>query len=294
MLLLLSLGCPKSPELPEVDPVMVLEKGAEPRVPLRFSLKVGQKEQGAMTMKMSMGMEIDGNKLPMPAIPVMVMGMEMQVDRVRRETIDYSFWIASVDVQSEPGTPEEMGIIMRSSLAPMLGLSGEGWMTTRGQGGDFRIQLPPAASAQLQSMAAQMEQTINQVSAPFPEEPVGPGARWQTQTTVNQNGLSLVQTATYTLLEQHGNKIRLHSDVSSMVAPGEQSMTGLPPGTSLTALEVSMKGQGDSTFFLDRMFPEAASMHVGGTVSSRIESGGAENQFVVRLEMDMGMAGQKQ
>ena len=47
----------------------------------------------------------------------------------------------------------------------------------------------------------QMQQSFAQMGAPFPDEPIGVGARWTVNTLIAQQGMKVQQVATYELTE---------------------------------------------------------------------------------------------
>jgi len=278
---------------PTQDQVQLLDPGQAPRTPLRLHYQKGQLEQGAMTMKMDMQISMNGTPLPSPDIPTMVMGMSMRAEKIKRDFFDYSFALLWVDLKPSPDTPAELMIILQSNLQDLIGMEGTGRMDNRGQSLGEHFTLPKDASAQMKSLADQMQQSMSKVSSPLPESPVGLGASWQVHQETTQSGLPVHQTATYHLTKIEGDHIELDVDVTTQPGPGPYTMAGLPPDAKVTDLQFNMTGKGHTILELDRLFPLEARTTIGGTLQTTIEQAGQTIISKVDLSIDVGMVGEQ-
>jgi len=57
----------------------------------------------------------------------------------------------------------------------------------------------------------QMKGFVTQLIAPFPEEAIGPGARWEAKIPINSQGMTMDQTATYEAVSLEGERLTTKS-----------------------------------------------------------------------------------
>ncbi len=103
----------------------------------------------------------------------------------------------------------------------------------------------------LKSIVESMSSQVGNLSAPFPKDPVGVGARWTVRRQANLNGLVMDTTTRYTLRSRTGDRYELDFTQDAVSPPGAAALQGLPAGAqaSVTSFSVQSKGQisGDLT-----------------------------------------------
>lgn len=252
---------PKALPPPELT---LLEAGKPPRKELRLGAKLGHSEAMRMVMQMSIGMEMNGKKAPASKLPPMLMDMTLKVADVNDQRLRYDFVLTDTGVPAAAGTPPKLVRVLEQALATLQGMKGHAVVTRRGVTKEAKISMPGKANAQTQQIVQGMEQALQQISAPFPEEPVGVGARWKLVTPMHQNGVSLQQTAIYTLKKITGDRLEL--DVTlTQTAPKQKVQS--PIGVTVDLLSLSSKGDGDMTMKLDRLAPLTSQIAIDSAVS---------------------------
>jgi hypothetical protein len=252
-MLLLIVGCGKTEsEEPEDSDggdsttVKLLDAGAEPRTALRYKFQANRTEAIVMDMSMAMAMETGNQKQPETQVPVTRTTMIFDNKEVSPEgNLHYEFEIEQVEVLPTPGVNPMMVNAMKQQMSGMQGMNGSATVTSRGFTQDAEIKIPPGVNPQIRQSIDNMKQSMNQMSAPLPEEPVGRGARWQVTMPVETPAMKLKQVATYTLSEIQGDKVKLDVTIKQSAPPQEIATPGAAPGTK-TSLE-SLKSSGEAT-----------------------------------------------
>jgi hypothetical protein len=226
--------------------VKLIEAGAEPRSVLRYHLKAGDKQTVLMTVKVKMDMQLPpatpgGTPRAMPAIPAITIPMDMTVQSVAANgDITYESVMGEAVIKEEPGTPPEVVQGMKTALTAMKGVSSTGVMSSRGVSKKLDIKTPTGVDPQARQMMDQMKEGTSNLSVPFPEEPVGVGAKWESKKINKVQAMSVEQTGTYELVSLDGDKVgakfNLEFSAAGQKTPAPQTanlqMTGQATGTA--------------------------------------------------------------
>ncbi|MEY4917960.1 MAG: hypothetical protein RL616_1873, partial [Verrucomicrobiota bacterium] len=128
------------------SPVKLLNAGSEPRKVLRLHPAVGDKQTTTMTMKMAMTMSAGGETMPAMDLPAMVMTMEVAVKDVSTNgEISYTVLYSEADTEAGKDAKSAASAALKSSMAGLRGMSGEGKMSDRGIVKSLEMKLPPEA-----------------------------------------------------------------------------------------------------------------------------------------------------
>jgi hypothetical protein len=179
--------------------VTVISSGAEPRKALRYVSAKGHREHVIMDFLMAITMTVGDTSLPEMKTPMLRTDVDVEVtavDTTGDMTISTTFtdanWIAASD------TDPAMLARLNSVTADLKGLSATTAVTNRGITRDVKIDTSRISNPQLSQTIAGLQQAMQNVSQPLPEEPVGVGATWEVRSSMNANG---VQTFNKTSLE---------------------------------------------------------------------------------------------
>ena len=93
--------------------------------------------------------------------------------------LTYQFKVEAIEVVPEEGVADMMVETLRTQMRSLEGLTGRATVTARGLVREADLKAPPGGSAQMQQSLENLRQSMRQMSAPLPEEPVGKGARWE-------------------------------------------------------------------------------------------------------------------
>jgi hypothetical protein len=259
-MLMFMAGCGKT-ESEESDggaktTVKLLDPGAEPRTALRYKFQANRTEKLVMETSMAMAMEIGDQKQPETQVPITQMTMTIDSKEVSPEgNLHYEFELEQVEVLPKPGANPAMINAMKQKTSSMQGMSGSATVTSRGFTKDTEIKLPPGIDPQMKQSIDNMKQSMNQMSAPLPEEPVGRGARWQVTMPVETPAVKLTQVATYTLLEIQGDRVKFDFTIKQSALPQEIHTPGAAPGVKVLLESLKSSGKGTVELQMTNLVP---------------------------------------
>jgi hypothetical protein len=125
--------------------------------------------------------------------------------------------------------------------------------------------LDPAVAQQVDGLM----NTINQLAAPLPAEPVGEGARWVTRGVAQTMGVELRTEQTSTLRRAEGRTLVLRIDGTQGAVPGPVDSPQLTEGVTATLEALTGTILGRMTLDLDRLVPTSTA---DGTVTMRLSA----------------------
>jgi hypothetical protein len=175
-----------------------------------------------------------------------------------RMAFDTEKVLVLTDVQVGPN----VRAALENELGGLVGMQGKARISTRGVASEIEFEVPKTASASVRSQLDSMQDSIRNMYLPFPEEPVGKGAKWQVTWALPVNGARMDVRIGYTLQKLEAGS--LDADVeTTLSAPPEQTMTlpTLPPDARAVLVSLTGKGVGKASPSLT---------HLIGTGESRI------------------------
>ena len=270
--------------------VTLIEAGAEPRRELRFDVDEGTKHAAEMTMRMTMTQSMGAAAMPPQKMPAMVMTVETTaVDVQDSGDIAFDFAYTKAQVLEEEGVMPMMISMMKEVMNSVAGLSGSGVMSDRGMNRSLKLNEQDNMDPMLRQQTENIQQSMQQMSAPLPEEPVGVGAKWSVETPINQNGLSITQIATYTLRKIDGDVADLDVELKQTAAAQDVEAPGMPKGAvKLTSL--SSSGTGTATVALNRLVPMSSTMKSSTEMNLTMSMGAGEPQAMKqKIDLDMSL-----
>jgi hypothetical protein len=272
----------------EAARVKVIDPGQEPRQTLRYAWRVGQRERLLMELRTAASTESGGTSTPEIALPPVRIGVAIDPKSVSPDgDLAYAWRVVSTQVDATAGdagagAPVAEG--MRAEVAAVERLTGTGVVNALGLTTGLTVDvasLPGAGATGSGQMIEQVRQTLRDLAAPFPEEPVGRGARWEKLSQLASRDARLTQTDTFTLLElgKTGGKL---DDVLAQTAPSQPLPTPGMPNAQARMDSMLASGDGKITFDRGRLAPQTA--FEGTTtmvVSSSAPQGGPERRTMI-------------
>lgn len=274
---------------PEPPTVKLLDAGSEPRKALRFHVKAGDKETMTMTMKMSMEMPGMGGAGAMK-IPTMTMPMDVTVQSVAPNgDISYQSVMAEPGIAEDPNAMPAMVQAMKASLATMKGLTMSGVVSDRGISKQADMKIPDNADPSMRQSMDQMKDSMRNMGAPLPAEPVGVGAKWEVKTHVKSGGIAIEQTATYQLASLEENHWTAKCTMEQTAGNQKIENPSVPVEMNL----VKMNGTGTGTINVDlsKILPLHGNMDEHVDMNSEVKMGQTNQPIVVKMDMNIGMEG---
>lgn len=275
----------KADDTPKVR-VTLLEAGDEPRQVLRYHPAAGSEETMVMSMKMGMSMNVGGNELPPRNMPTMEMVMDMKITEAAKDQFRYEFMLSKVSVKNDEAVPDEVREAMQEEMQMLVGLKGQGVMTTQGFSIEGSFTLPEDAPPSAEQMFAGFEKSINEMSTPLPEEAVGLGAKWEIEQHLETNGMQMKQTIVHELKALDGDEFSTKVNATQTAESQDVKAPGLPENVSLHLDSLTGKGKGQSTFKLTEMVPHSSLEYESQVKMTTV---GADERQVMEMTTTMEM-----
>ncbi|HEX6739371.1 MAG TPA: hypothetical protein VF310_13925 [Vicinamibacteria bacterium] len=292
LLLAASAATAEPPGTADGPRVKLLAPGKAPLRALRYSAKEGQ--AGAMTMSliMSMEMSLASQALPAQNIPEVRYGLAYKVTKVEPQgDIRYEFELKDPQVVAGVGVAPMVLDTMKAAMDKMRGLRGHAVVTSRGLVREADVQEPEGADAQLRQMLDGMRQSMNQLAAPFPEEPVGVGARWETALRITQNSITLDQVTVSDLASLEGDSGKLQITLTQKADPQKVQPKNMPPGAYLNLASLDSTGSGETAFDLRQLVPVKAEIKMHSEMKAGLKLGPDEQPMGMKMDMTMSLTG---
>ena len=249
-------GNTSPPDKPTQLAIKLIEPGAEPRKLLRYNFLADQRETMVMEMRMVMQLESGGQGQPEIRLPGSRNTMTVKGTEVSPEgELRYTFELQQIEILPPPDTDPSTTKALQQNIDKMRGLSGSATVTSRGLTKHAELKPPPDADPQIVQFMTNMKHSMNQMSAPFPAEAVGQGARWEVTMPVETPVLKLTQVATYTLQEVHGDRAVLDVEIEQTAPPQQMENRAAGPGVKVALESLNTSGSGQLEVRLSSLVP---------------------------------------
>lgn len=270
--------------------IKVTNEGAEPRKELRFNVNKGDTQKVEMTMLLSMKIDMEGMAMPETKLPATKMVMKVDiVDVMDNGDSKWNMSVVSADVVDDPSVNPMVMSAARDGLKGITDFTGWAVIDNRGFVKDADISIPAGADPQLRQMMESTRQSLDQLTAPLPDEPVGVGAEWTVEQTITQQGMTIQQTADYTVTSIEGDVVK--ADVKLIQRADKQSVEvpGMPPGVKAELLQFDTKGGGNTVIDLTKVVPPAGEVNADMSMKTRIDMQGQSQMMSMAMSMGIVM-----
>lgn len=257
--------------------VTLIEAGAEPRRALRLTANPGDTQRIVLSQRMQMEQMMNGTRMPSMPMPVTEFHLAIKVDRVDDDgTIHYTGTYEKLSVKDEPGVDPNMRRMMEQSMQAIFGVTVTVAMTERGFIQSFELGADQVRDPMMQQILQGLWGAFEQSSMPLPEDPVGVGAKWKTESTSTAQGMTMDMVSNITLEEFAESGFDL--SVELILRAEEQPLTNAPAGMKMTLKSMNGSGEGRHAYRDARLMPL-------GTMKTSTETD---------IEVEMEFANQRQ
>lgn len=250
--------------------VTVEDPGAEPRRQLRLQADVGDVD--LVTQRQEMAIEVRaGGQVQSAPSSVTEMDIAYAIEEVAEERITALGTYEDVRVLDEPGTDPATNAQMRELLDGFRGATARTTYSTSGAVLSAELDgldVPGAAGPVMEQFAGSLIESLESLSMPFPDEAVGPGARWRIDTATEIAGLPVEITTVVALSELTDELASGAIDQTLRFVPGDVEVFG----TAATVVEGELRGEGSITWDLVSGVVPRSDLTMSGT--SVLEVGG--------------------
>jgi hypothetical protein len=278
---------PATAAAPAGAQVKLLSAGAEPRRPLRIQAKPGDKQKLGMTMQigMNIGMgDMPAQDMKMPAI---TLDMEVTVKEVAANgDITYETIMGDANVAEEADAMPQMVDAIRTAFEGLKGLSGTGTISSRGIGKSTDLKLPDDTNPQMRQTVQQMHESFSTLTAGFPEEPIGPGAKWEITVPLKSQGMTITQTTGYQLASVDGENLTVKSTVTQSAA-NQKIESPAMPGLKMDLNKMTGKGTGEARINLTQVLPAQATMDSKSEIEMAMNLGGQKQAMAMKMDVKL-------
>lgn len=115
---------------------------------------------------------------------------------------------------------------------------------------------PDAAGSNIQlQTGTEVDSMLPAAEVVFPEEPVGPGARWTVRRSISEIGIELEVTTTFELVSISEGAIRLKFEIEGSAPPAITTQAGEPEGWYMEHTVIKLIGTGESVYDPGKLKP---------------------------------------
>lgn len=219
---------PEKPAAP-ADPapvITLIDAGTGEKARLRYALAKGQKTEMTASSTIAITSKMGGRDMPQQKLPEMSSKMTATI----------------AEVDSTGGAKVDVAFTDAQSANPIKGVA---MVTSRGTTTTFDIDVPADATPAQKQQIDNARHNATQYFIPFPEEPIGTGAKWKVEQSITQQGMTIQQTITYTWVSREGQAITLAFDVAQTAAEQDIQSPQMP-GMKIHLTHFKTAGKGET------------------------------------------------
>lgn len=244
-------GAPGASQAPAGDgrAAKLVDAGQEPKVARRYAFAAGKAESRVGQVRVAMTVEVPGAPPQQQAQPAVEVTVKLTPKGLQKGAFPVDVKIDKLGLAEGQGLDAKSAAEAQKQLSPFLGLTAKVDVSARGVvgemafSGDEKMQKQGAAE-----ILELLQQTLEFIAVPFPEEPIGVGAKWDVESVSTSQG-SKVTTVTHFLMKEWAG------DAGTLTAEVVRSSPKAPlrdPRMPGAQLEVNGKGTYTFQVKLDR------------------------------------------
>jgi len=220
------------------DEFVVLDAGREPRSAVRYRYRAGESSTVRLRMNLSIAMLVQGRRMRLGLPTQMdVQSATLQVDAAGNARRLHRFTRASLfDLNTSGFSPSaDMRKFAEDFTSRVEHMAIEEVVDARGAVVETTARFSEDADPMLRQSIGDLQDALGESTVPFPEQPIGVGARWLRKNKMLEGGVSYDQEVVTTLTALDG--ARAETTVE-LVQRAPRQEYALPNGT-LAEIEVS-------------------------------------------------------
>ncbi|MGE3760947.1 MAG: hypothetical protein AB7L94_01675 [Kofleriaceae bacterium] len=260
----------------------LLDTGKDPKTTLQLVAKKGMKKRMTMTMGMAFTNKVNGTPTKI-GIPPIEIAMDLKVtDVTATGEITCELVFGKMKLHSDASTPKAMTDAFAKIGSGIAGTKGRIRLARNGRTIETIFDIPSSLSPEAAELLANMRSSLGQVSALLPEEPVGIGAKWETQQKIiDNNGMELDQVTISEVTAIKGKRTTLKQTVTNSAKPGKIKSKGI----ELDLKSVTGGGNGEMFYEAGTFVPVDGGMDI--MTSVKLSNGGQTFETTVEMKLRM-------
>ncbi|MFO0751528.1 MAG: DUF6263 family protein [Myxococcota bacterium] len=265
----------------------LLEAGADPKVEIRMKPTAGSTQAAMLTMTVDASMTVAGQDVPMK-FPPFNMGVSTTIDEVREGgDTAFTFKVDSADVGESADVMPPVMTAMKGAIGKVVGMGGKSVIDAHGVVKEAKFDVPAGAPDEMKQVVDSFQQSLGQMSIPFPSEPVGVGAKWQSTMTLEQMNLKVEQVATYEIVSIDGNIIKLKFTTQLSAPPQAMHTPQMPAGVDAQLNKFSGSGMTEATYDTTKVLPVQTTGKNTMTMDMTVSQAGQKQDMGLKMSVDM-------
>ncbi|MBK6460435.1 MAG: hypothetical protein IPF92_05425 [Myxococcales bacterium] len=221
----------------------LVEPGAEPRAPRRYTFAAGKPEVRVGQVRVAITVAAPGRPPEEQAEPALDLTMKLSTKGASKGTFPFDVRLEKAALAEGQGLDPRSAAEAQKQLGPLVGLAAKVEISPRGVVGELAFagdeKMAKPGTAEVLQM---VQQTLEFAAVPFPEEPIGVGAKWEMANVSVAQG-TRVTTRTVFLLKEWS------ADGGVITAEIARSAPKSPlRDPRMAGAQVSIDGKGTYTF----------------------------------------------
>ena len=251
-------GCKPPPaQEPALIPFEVLDLGAEPRAPLRYTIEDGTETTSRVTWESAVRREVSAEDA-VTGVERVEIGVRYGPSKRVDEGVRFPIKIFDAEIKSRAPADDPLFADFPAAVRSLEGVGGRVTVNDRGRllGGRYNEETTDVP-VRLLWVVENILSTLDMI--PLPDEAVGAGARWTSRATVVSYGVRSAQEVVYELVERRDGKaiidvtVRRIGDQQLIESSGRESLevvSNRVDGSGRIELDLSALGS-DSSLNVD-------------------------------------------
>jgi hypothetical protein len=221
----------------------LVEPGADPKAPRRYSFAAGKAETRVGQVRVNVTIEVPGAPPQQQGQPALELTMKLSTKGLQKAVFPFDVKLEKVALAEGQGLDPRAAAEAQKQLGPLVGLAAKLDITPRGNVGELAFSGDDKMAKQgVAEVLDLLQQTLEFVTVPFPEEPIGVGAKWDVVNVSAAQGTK-VTTATHFLLKEWAGDSGTVTAEITRSAPKSPLRDPRMPGAQL-----ELTGKGTYTF----------------------------------------------
>jgi hypothetical protein len=269
-------------------PAITLDSpGAQPRQPLALRLAAGSSAKAAIVTKLALKLVIGGQVAP-GVVPALRHVITERVDKVEADgSATLSVMFSDSSVVQTLGVDPAVVQVVQASIEPLNRLGGTKVVGPDGAVRNVTFDTSVVTEPGIKSTLDAMTSELGNVSATFPQEPVGVGARWTVTGSAFIAGLKMTTTTRYTLRSRTGDRYELDQTQEAAAVPGPVAPANLPGGAQASVTSFTVNSTGQISGDLTRHLPTKSSVKGTGDGTLAMTVGAQKVSVAQNLTMEI-------
>lgn len=277
---------------PGLERVELLNAGAEPRSPLRYAFKKGVVEKGTLTQELEVTSELVGRTRDTVKDPPFTIAFAVTHGPLdKKGNFTYGFRLTDIKVDTAAIKSAEKKKALATAIKDLKRQKGTASTDARGRAVTTNIEVAEDESRFKDARSQNINKALSD-AMPFPEAPVGVGARWRS-TYIDASGQDLVR-ADFELVERSGDTAVLKVFVVQESYSRNLVLPDLPPGVSAWIDRARVTVTALRKMDLTRAIPDATAEANGDivlTVQGRDRSADVKVKSRAKLQLSGAVTG---